>query len=168
MTDNLSPNPSPLRPPPVLGAPPVIEDDRPWLLGMLISAAFAVLAVIAGALLYGLIAYYTESVYFYLTVICGVMVGAALAYGFPRRNWLLMAAVLIVPAVALALVSIALGELIFYTLIVVREFQASYTEAAGEVLASAVEIVTDSEVYLPYGLSALGALLGVVGVLRRR
>jgi nitric oxide reductase large subunit len=70
--------------------------------------------------------------------------------------------------VALALLGIALGEMLFYTLAVANEYNLTMTAAAGEVLGIAGDILTDSEVYLPYGLSALGAVLGLVGVLRRR
>jgi hypothetical protein len=68
----------------------------------------------------------------------------------------------------LTLVSVSLGDLIFYTLGAMREFDVSLSEAALVVLENAVEILSDPEEVKTYIFGGLGALLGVFSGMRRR
>lgn len=155
---------SPLMPPPT----PTIQDlERPFLINLMISGALAMGATVLCALLWGVLAYFTNSIFLYAAIGIGVVIAWATTAGF-RTVTTPIRIVMFLPAIGLTLISVALGDLIFYTLHAMREFDVSLIEAALAVLENAIEILSDPEEVQTYIFGGLGALLGVFSGMRRR
>lgn len=161
----ISPPPtSPVMPPPT---PSVQDLERPFLISLIISGTLAVGATLLCAVAWGVLAYFTHSIFLYAAIGIGLVIALATTAGF-RTITTPIRVLMFLPAIALTLVSVSLGDLIFYTLDAMREFNVSLGEAALVILENAVEILSDPEEVKTYIFGGLGALLGVFSGMRRR
>lgn len=158
------PSASPRLPPP----DPTVQDlERPFLISLIISGMLAVGATVLCALLWGVLAYFTNSIFLYAAIGIGLVIAWATTAGF-RVVTTPLRVLMFLPAIGLTLVSVSLGDLIYYTLGAAREFDVNLLEAALAVLDNAVEILSDPDEVKTYIFGGLGALLGVFSGMRRR
>lgn len=155
---------SPLMPPPN----PTIQDlERPFLISLIISGALALGITLVCAVVWGVLAYFTNSIFLYAAIGIGLAISWASTAGF-RTITTPVRVLMFLPAIVLTLVSVSLGDLIFYTLDAMREFRVGLGDAAFVVMEHAVEILSDPEEVKTYIFGGLGALLGVFSGMRRR
>ena len=145
---------------------PQSNSGRSVLAALPLGLALGIGAMVIGAALWGVIAYFTDTVYFIIPVGVGFAVASALLLPFKRANFGL-ALVMLVPCVALTVISALLGDYIYYTLVYAREASVAIPESASLVAKNFVAIATDSpDTVKSVGLAAIGALLGLFNAVR--
>ena len=134
---------------------------------MVAGLALGLVVVVVGAVIWGVIAHFTDTVYFIIPLAVGFAVASALLLPFKHKP-VLLAALLFVLCVVLTVMSALLGDYVYYTLGYAREASISLTESAATIAQHFVEIATDSpDTVKSVGLAAIGALLGFINAMRR-
>jgi hypothetical protein len=129
--------------------------------------ALGLVVVLIGAVVWGVIAYFTDTVYFIIPLAVGFAVASALLLPFKHKP-ILLAALLFVLCVVLTMMSALLGDYVYYTLVYARDAATSLPESATMIAQHFVEIATDSpDTVKSVGLAAIGALLGFINAMRR-
>lgn len=150
-------------------ASPAIQSDtstRSWS-ALPLGLGLGVLAMLVGAVLWGVIAYFTDTVYFIIPLGVGFVVASALFLPFKQKS-IGLAIVLFVPSAILTIASALLGDYLYYTLVYAREATVALPESASLIAQNFVEIATESpDTVKSIGLAALGALLGLINAARR-
>ena len=149
---------------PVPENPPAPES---FGVGLLKSLLFSLIVVILCAIAWGVVAYFTNTIYFWAAIIIGLLVSLAATSGFRRINFGI-AALMFIPCLAFALLSVILGDFIFYTLSVAKEFQLDWIQAAQAVAEGFVEVETSTEGLQSMAFGGIGALVGFIAAVRRR
>jgi hypothetical protein len=133
---------------------------------MVAGLGLGLVAVIIGAVVWGVIAHFTDTVYFIIPLGVGFVVASALLLPFKRKP-ILLAIPLFVLCVVLTVMSALLGDYVYYTLGYAKEASVSLPESAATIAKHFVEIATDSpDTVKSVGLAAIGALLGFINAMR--
>ncbi|MBN1440868.1 MAG: hypothetical protein JW929_15785 [Anaerolineales bacterium] len=139
--------------------PQAAKPSQPVLLRFFFSLAWGSLAIVLGAAAWGLLAYFTNSVYSFIAIILGLAVAAAIV--LPLSPIHKAVALLFLPAaVGGTLLSILLGETLFQILVMMREYQASFPEALGAAVDGFQEILALKDTLVSLGFGLIGALIG--------
>lgn len=142
------------------------DSGRPALAGLPLGLVLGIGATLLGAVLWGVIAYFTDTVYFIIPLGVGFAVASALLLPFKKTN-IGLALLMLVPCVVLTVISALLGDYIYYTLVYAREASVAIPESASLVAKNFVAIATDSpDTVKSVGLAAIGALLGLFNAAR--
>lgn len=157
-----SPNPSPAPPPPNVDPEPV----GMILVRLPLALLLGVVAAVVCGVLWGLLAYFTESIFLYGAIAIGGVVSFAITSAFKRITWPI-ALLMFFPALLLTVGSVLFGDLLFYVLVVMKEFEVGFLDAALTVLENVVEIATDKDEAASYIFALIGAGLGFFGAVRR-
>ena len=133
---------------------------------MIAGLALGLVVVVIGAVIWGVIAHFTDTVYFIIPLAVGFAVASALLLPFKRKP-ILLAALLFVLCAVLTVISALLGDYVYYTLGYAKEATIPLTESAATIAKHFVEIATDSpDTIKSVGLAAIGALLGFINAMR--
>ncbi len=131
-----------------------------------LGLGLGVVAMLIGAVLWGVIAYFTDTVYFIIPLGVGFVVASALLLPFKKKSFIL-AVVMFVPSAVLTIASALLGDYIYYTLVYAREATLAIPDSAALIAQNFVAIATDSpDTAKSIGLAAVGALLGLINAAR--
>lgn len=145
----------------------VAQEPPESCLGNLIKTiVFSAAAVVVCAAAWGLVAYFTNTIYFWGAIVIGLIVSVAALSGFRHVN-IGIAILMLVPCLALTLLSIALGDFLYYTLIGVKEAQLDLLTSAREVAQIFIEYEIsskDGRASMVFG--GIGALLGFFNAVR--
>lgn len=135
-------------------------DQKPesCLTNLVKTFVFSVAVVLVCAVAWGLVGYFTNTVYFWAAIVIGLLVSLAAISGFKRVN-IGIAVLMLIPCLALTLLSIALGDFLYYTLLGVKEAQLDWLTSMGQV----AQIFIDYEISSKDGRTSL--LLGGIGAL---
>ena len=147
---------------------PTVEStatNRSWA-ALPLGLGLGVVAMLIGAVLWGVIAYFTDTVYFIIPLGVGFAVASALLLPFKKKSFIL-AVVMFVPSAVLTIASALLGDYIYYTLVYAREATMAIPDSAALIAQNFVAIATDSpDTAQSIGLAAIGALLGLINAAR--
>ncbi|MBP7688091.1 MAG: hypothetical protein KA765_09290 [Thermoflexales bacterium] len=147
---------------------PAIQSEstgRSWA-ALPLGLGLGVVAMIIGAVLWGGIAYFTDTVYFIIPLGVGFAVASALLLPFKQKSFFL-AVVMFVPSAVLTIASALLGDYIYYTLVYAREATMAIPASAALIAQNFVAIATESpDTAQSIGLAAVGALLGLINAAR--
>jgi hypothetical protein len=132
---------------------------KPLVQRVLFSAALGTLAVIIGAVAWGVLAYFASSVYVYVAFILGFVVASAILV--PLKPIHKAVALLFLPvAVAATLLSIVLGESLWTVLALMREYEATASEALTVVVNNLGDVLTAQDTLVSLVLGLIGGLIG--------
>ncbi len=152
-----------------LTAAPAIQSEtstRAWS-ALPLGLGLGVLAMLIGAVVWGVIAYFTDTVYFIIPLGVGFVVASALLLPFKKKS-IGLVIVLFVPSALLTIASALLGDYIYYTLVYAREATVAVPESASFIAQNFVEIARESpDTVKSIGLAAVGALLGLINAARQ-
>jgi hypothetical protein len=99
---------------------PTVQDlERPFLISLIISGALAIGVTLLCAVVWGVLAYFTNSIFLYAAIGIGLVISWALTAGF-RTVTTPVRVLMFLPAIVLTLVSVSLGDLIFCTCLAFR------------------------------------------------
>jgi hypothetical protein len=132
---------------------------KPLLLRVLFSTAWGTLAIVVGAAIWGLVAYFSNSVYVVIAFFLGMIVASAILLPLKPIHKAL-ALVFLPVAVIATLLSIVLGESLFTVLILIRDFQATVPEALTTVVDNLGEIFAAQDTLISLALGLVGGLIG--------
>jgi len=139
--------------------------SRSWS-ALPLGLGLGVLAMLIGAVLWGVIAYFTDTVYFIIPLGIGFTVASALLLPFKKKS-IGLVVILFVPSALLTIASALLGDYLYYTLVYAREAAVALPESASFIARNFVEIATESpDTAKSIGLAAVGALLGLINAVR--
>lgn len=162
--NNVVPPPAPE---PVPAAPSVVSNvGPPFLVRFFLAGVYGVGAMLLGAVIWGLVAYFLNSIFLVGAFFIGGLVTLAIASPFHRIS-VPLGILLFLPAVGMTLISIVMGDLLFYTLSAMKEFDMSFMEAAFAILENADKLLTSSDQAGSYIFGGLGAVLAFFNVVRR-
>jgi hypothetical protein len=151
--DAAQPQPAPAFEP----APP--PEPGPLVLRFFFSLAWGTLAIAAGAAVWGLVAYFSNSIYWFIALFLGLAVAAAIL--LPLHPIHKAVALLFLPAaVGGTLLSILLGETLFNILALMRDYQASFPDALSAAAEGIGEILAMQDTLLSLAVGLIGALIG--------
>lgn len=165
MNTNLPLTPPSGSPQSASGAPPAIQPSTSCVGNLIKTVVFSIAAVIVCALAWGIVAYFTNKIFFWGAILIGVVVSLAAMSGFPRVNFG-VAALMLIPSVALTLVAILLGDFIFYTLSAMRELQMGLLPAIQGIAEVFVELESGKEGVASMVFGGIGALVGFYNAAR--
>ncbi|MFZ6027234.1 MAG: hypothetical protein ACOYYS_05920 [Chloroflexota bacterium] len=142
------------------------EQSQSCLAGLIKSIIFSAIAVVVCAAAWGLVAYFTNTIYVWAAIVIGLLVSIAALSGFKRMN-IGIALLMLVPCIALTLLSIAMGDFLYYTLMGIKEAQLDWLTSVREVAEVFIEYEITSEdgrASLLFG--GIGALVGFFNAAR--
>jgi hypothetical protein len=133
------------------------------LLRLFYSLALGSFAVVVCAILWGLIGYLSGRIYFIIAVFLGLAIGALILRPLRpvRRN---LAPVCLLIVILATLLSLFLGELLFITLGLMRNYQATFPDALMATVSSLGKIVSSSDTILSGVFGLLGSAIGFQSV----
>lgn len=126
-------------------------------------------AVFLGAIVWGLLAYFTERIFVYVAVLIGMGISYAMISPFRKPVAKAVLFSLVVPAILFTLLSLELGNTIATIILFQREFDVPLGDAISlgfEVIFSK-EWLTSSDHILTVVFGVLGAGLGFYNTLKR-
>jgi hypothetical protein len=158
----------PIEPQPAAAPAPAAAPEpepKPLPLRFFFSLAWGTFAIAAGAAVWGLAAYFSNSIYWIIAVFLGLAVSAAILLPLaPMRK---AVALLFLPvAVGGTLLSILLGETLFTILALMRDYQASFPDALSAAVEGIREIVAMEDTLLSLGVGLVGSVIGFFGAWR--
>ncbi len=165
---DLSPTPLPFESQVQVSQTPSESSLLSFLFRLPVAFILGGIIVVVSGLLWGVLAYLTESIYFMVAIVIGIGVTYALTFPFKRVPFLL-ALLLLLPAIALTIVAVLWGDYVFYTLLAMNargldplramEWVASYFIQAA--------ITEDGESLSSLVFAVIGAVLGFFSAVRR-
>ncbi len=112
-----------------------------------------------GAVIWGLVAYFSNSVYVIIAFFLGLVVAAAIL--LPLHPIHKAVALIFLPiAIAGTLLSILLGESLFTVLVLIRDYQASIPEALTAVADGLGDILAAKDAGIGLVLGLIGGVIG--------
>lgn len=114
-------------------------------------------AALLGSIAWGGVAYLLNRIFLWGAIIIGMFVGKAVVQGIGKVNWTARGIIGVLTAA-----SVAFGDVIFYTLIVMRRDQAAFVPAFKAVLADFWKIETSADgglVSILFGLIGAGLVM---------
>jgi hypothetical protein len=135
-----------------------------FLLRLVASGFLSVGAVLVSALGWGFLAYFTDSIYVFVAIVIGFIVAFAITFPFKRVS-IPLAFLLFFPTAALTILSVLLGDYLYYVLSAMKQMDWSLTESAVTVAANYMDIVgKDSIASILF--AAFGTLVGFFNAVR--
>jgi len=137
-------------------------DQKPesWLTNLVKTFVFSVVVVLVCAVVWGLVGYFTNTIYFWAAIVIGLLVSLAAMSGFKRVN-LGIAVLMLIPCLALTLLSIALGDFLYYTLMGVKAAQLDLLTSIGQVARTFIDYeISSKDGRASLLLGGIGALVG--------
>ena len=129
-------------------------NEQPFGISLLSGCGLSIGGLLVGALLWGVIAYFTESVFFAIPIGVGFAITAGLFLPFKRVPWYL-ALLLFFPSLILTVASVMLGDYVFYVLMAAKDNNvrkvifASSSSVYGDTFVSAGTVMQASVRSLP-------------------
>jgi hypothetical protein len=139
-----------------------ITSQRPesCLTNLVKTFVFSAVVVLVCAVAWGLVAYFTNTVYFWAAIVIGLLVSLAAMSGFKRVN-IGIAILMFIPCLALTLLSIALGDFLYYTLLGVKEAQLDWLTSMSKVAQTFIDYeISSKDGRASLLLGGIGALVG--------
>jgi len=165
---HLSPTPLPFEPQVQVSQTPSESSLLSFMFRLPVAFILGGIIVLVSGLLWGAIAYVTESIYFMVAIVIGIGVTYALTFPFKRVPFLL-ALLLVLPAIALTILAVLWGDYVFYTLSAMNARGLDLLRAmewvAGYFIQAA--ITEDGESLGSIVFAVIGAVLGFIGAVRR-
>jgi hypothetical protein len=128
---------------------------------LLFSTSAASLAVCFGAAAWGLLAYFSNSVYQLVAFLIGWTVAVAVI--LPLRPVRKRFAVLLLPAALVgSQLALLLGSILFATLFEIRQFEAPVGLALADSILHLGNFFASQEILLSHALAAAGSVLGSI------
>lgn len=141
-------------------APESPSSESSFIVRLIIGLFITAVVMVVSALAWGGIAYAVERVYVYAAVIIGFAISFGLSYPFSRVS-IPVIILLVVPTLALTVLTILAGNLVQYTLLYADARQITYIQSAGAVFQD-YEMVLDNPTTIPsIVIASIGALLGI-------
>lgn len=104
-----------------------------------LSAVLGVVVAILCGVGWGLLAYFSERIFLQVAILIGLAITWAVFWPFGKLG-LMPSIILFIPCILLTLFSVLFGDFVFYTLVVMREENAPFLDAALFVAANFIEI----------------------------
>jgi hypothetical protein len=144
---------------PAAAQPQPVKESKPFLLRCFFSLAWGTLAIVVGAVIWGLVAYFSNSIYIFIAFFLGLAVAAAILLPLSPIH---KAVALIFLPVALAgtLLSILLGESLFAVLGLMRDYEATVPEALTAVVEGMSDILSARDTLGSLAVGGIGGLIG--------
>jgi hypothetical protein len=142
-------------------AQPALEQSypEPLPLRLFFSLAWGTLAIVAGAAVWGVTAYFSNSIHHLLAFLIGWIVAVAIL--LPLRPIRRLLSIPFLPAAVLgALLSLFLGTVLFSTLFEISQFEATIGDALVDSILHIGNFFVSPEINLSFALSGVGAMLG--------
>ncbi|KPL81154.1 hypothetical protein [Herpetosiphon geysericola] len=117
-------------------------------------------AVVLGAIVWGLLAYFTERIFFYVAILIGMGISYAMISPFRKPVSKPILFSLVVPAILFTLLSLEIGSLITLVIFVQRELEGSIP--LGQAISFGFEALFSSE-WLASSDHILTVVFGVLG-----
>jgi hypothetical protein len=141
-------------------------EPQPLSLRFLFALALGTLTLAVGAVVWGLVAYFSNSVFFIIAVFIGM--AAAAATLLPLRPIRKSTALVFLPVAILGtLASIMLGESIYVVLFLMRDTQATLAEALTAVADGLGEILSSSDSVTSGIFGLIGSVVGFFSIWRQ-
>jgi len=139
--------------------PQPAKEAKPLPMRILFSAAWGTLAIVVGAVIWGLVAYFANSVYVVIAFFLGMVIASAIL--LPLKPIHKALALLFLPlGVGATLLSIVMGESLFTVLVLMRDYQAAVPEALTAVVDNLGEMLTMQDTVVSLVLGLIGGLIG--------
>jgi|PlaIllAssembly_1097288.scaffolds.fasta_scaffold605236_2 hypothetical protein len=144
---------------PAAAQPQPAPESKPLLLRFFFALAWGSLVIVVGAVIWGLVAYFTNSVYVIIAFFLGLAVSAAIL--LPLKPIHKAVALIFLPvALAGTLLSILLGESLYTVLFLIRDYQASVPDALITVVEQFNDILAAKDTLGSLALGGIGGLIG--------
>jgi hypothetical protein len=139
---------------------------QPIFLRLFYSLALGSFAVAVCAILWGLIGFFSGRIYFIIALLLGLAIGALILRPLRpvRKN---LALVYLLSVVVATLLGLFLGELLYITLSLMRDYQATFPDALTTTVSSLGEIVSSSDTILSGFFGLLGSAIGFQSVWKK-
>jgi hypothetical protein len=142
------------------------SQPQPLSLRVFFALALGTLALVLGAVIWGLVGYFSNSVYVIIAVLIGMALAAAML--LPLRPIQKKIALIFLPiAIIATLLSILLGEMLYVVLFLMRDYEATLGEALLATVDALGEILSSSDTVMSGILGLVGALVGFFSIWRR-
>ncbi|MBP7999900.1 MAG: hypothetical protein KA314_05175 [Chloroflexi bacterium] len=163
-----NPNPLPFDPQVQVVQTPQASSLVSFLVRLPVAFILSGVVVVLSGLIWGAIAYFTESIYVMIAILIGIGVTFALTFPFKRVPFLL-GLILLLPAMGLTIMAVLWGDFIFYTLVTMNEFNMEVLDAAARVARYfiGIAITDEGESLASIAFAVIGAILGFVNAIRR-
>lgn len=146
-------------PPTANGLGATAPAERPAVLSMGLALGAGAIVALLCSVAWGVVCYITDASYFWLAIVIGFLISLSVSAFFKRID-LKTALILAVPCVIFAVISVALGDFIYYVLYFMREYSISANEAISGVMESYIELETTSSGLISLGIGGVGAVVG--------
>lgn len=165
---NLNPTPLPFDPSVQVTSTPEQSSLLAFLLRIPLAFILSGIVVVLSGLIWGVLAYLTSSIYVIIAIVIGVAVTFAITIPF-KRVPLLLALVMVLPAIALTVVAVLWGDFVYYVLSVMNERGMDLLKAVQWVAPYfiSVAITEDGESISSIIFGLIGAVLGFFNAMRR-
>ena len=141
-------------------------EPQPLPLRLFFALAMGTLAMALGAVIWGLVGYFSDKAYMFIAMAIGMAVAAAVL--LPLRPIQKRTALVFLPIILVAtLLSVLLGEMLYVVLFLMRDYQAGLGEAVAAALDSLGMILLSSDSVMSAILGLIGALAGFFSVWQR-
>lgn len=135
-----------------------------FLMRLVASGFLSIGAVLVSALGWGLLAYFTNSIYVFAAIVIGFIVAFAVTFPFKRVS-LPLAFLLFFPTAALTVLSVLLGDFLYYVLSAMKQFDWSMADAIAQVTRNFVDIARQDSI-ASILFAAFGTLVGFFNAVR--
>lgn len=165
---DLSPSPLPFEPQVQVSQTPQESSLFSFIVRLPLAFILSGIVVVLSGLLWGVLAYFTNSIYFMVAIVIGLAVTFAVTFPFKRVPFLL-ALVLFLPALVLTIIAVLWGDFVFYTLSLMKDTGMDLMDALERVTRLFIRyaITEDGESISSIVFALIGAVLGFISALRK-
>lgn len=164
----MNPTPLPFEPGVQVTSTPEQSSFLSFIVRIPVAFVLSGIVVVLSGLVWGVLAYLTSSIYVMVAILIGIAVSFAITIPF-KRVPLLLALVLIFPAIVLTIIAVLWGDYVFYVLTVMNERGMDVLKAmmwvADYFIPVAITEEGESISSIIFGL--IGAVLGFFNAFRR-
>lgn len=166
--NDLSPSPLPFEPQVQVSQTPQESSLLSFIVRLPLAFILSGVVVVLSGLLWGALAYFTNSIYFMVAIVIGLAVTFAVTFPFKRVPFLL-ALVLFLPALVLTVIAVLWGDFIFYTLSLMNDTGMDLMDALERVTRLFIRyaITEDGESISSIVFALIGSVLGFISALRK-
>lgn len=165
---DISPSPLPFEPQVHVTQTPSGSSLTYFALRLPLAFILSGIVVVLSGLLWGALAYLTESIYFMIAIVIGIAVTFAVTFPF-KRVPLLLALLLFLPSLVLTVIAVLWGEYLFYTFSLMNETGMGLMDALERVARFFIRfaITEDGESISSIVFALIGAVLGFISSARK-
>ncbi len=165
---NISPTPLPYEPQVQISQTPSGSSLMYFALRLPLAFILSGIVVVVSGVLWGGLAYLTNSVYFIVAILIGLAVTFAVTFPFKRVPFLL-AILLFLPALVLTVIAVLWGDYVFYTLSLMKDTGMDLIDALERVARFFIRyaITEEGDSIGSIILAMIGTVLGFVSALRK-